>query len=106
MVVRGNTVMQVDAEAEDDVRPQTAVASLRQTVTSAFARNEPVAAATLGARSATIVGQPTRSKGDLRIEAKIKGYEGESCGECHNFTLLRNGTCMKCDTCGSTSGCS
>jgi ribonucleoside-diphosphate reductase alpha chain len=43
---------------------------------------------------------------DRRTEAKMKGYEGESCGECGNFTLLRNGTCMKCDTCGGTSGCS
>jgi ribonucleoside-diphosphate reductase alpha chain len=34
------------------------------------------------------------------------GYEGESCGECGNFTMVRNGTCLKCDTCGSTSGCS
>ena len=39
-------------------------------------------------------------------EARMKGYEGEACGECGNFTLLRNGTCMKCDTCGGTSGCS
>jgi ribonucleoside-diphosphate reductase alpha chain len=43
---------------------------------------------------------------DKRAEAKAKGYEGEACGECGNFTLLRNGTCMKCDTCGSTTGCS
>ncbi|TNE33645.1 MAG: vitamin B12-dependent ribonucleotide reductase [Alphaproteobacteria bacterium] len=40
------------------------------------------------------------------LEARMKGYEGDSCGECGNFTLVRNGTCMKCDTCGSTSGCS
>ncbi|MEQ8815874.1 MAG: vitamin B12-dependent ribonucleotide reductase [Thalassobaculum sp.] len=39
-------------------------------------------------------------------EARIKGYEGEACGECANFTLVRNGTCLKCDTCGGTSGCS
>jgi ribonucleoside-diphosphate reductase alpha chain len=39
-------------------------------------------------------------------EARMKGYEGDSCGECGNFTLVRNGTCMKCETCGSTSGCS
>lgn len=39
-------------------------------------------------------------------EAKAKGYEGDACGDCGNFTLVRNGTCMKCDTCGSTSGCS
>ena len=41
-----------------------------------------------------------------RAQAKAKGYEGEACGECGNFTLVRNGTCMKCDTCGSTTGCS
>ena len=39
-------------------------------------------------------------------EAKIKGYEGDSCSECGNFTLVRNGTCLKCNTCGATSGCS
>jgi ribonucleoside-diphosphate reductase alpha chain len=38
--------------------------------------------------------------------ARMKGYEGDSCGSCGNFTLVRNGTCMKCDTCGGTSGCS
>jgi ribonucleoside-diphosphate reductase alpha chain len=46
----------------------------------------------------------------LRLEriraARIKGYEGDSCAECGNFTLIRNGTCLKCDTCGATSGCS
>jgi len=39
-------------------------------------------------------------------EARAKGYEGDACGECGNFTLVRNGTCMKCVTCGATSGCS
>jgi ribonucleoside-diphosphate reductase alpha chain len=43
---------------------------------------------------------------EKRAEAKAKGYEGEACTECGNFTLVRNGTCMKCDTCGSTTGCS
>ncbi|HVX92434.1 MAG TPA: vitamin B12-dependent ribonucleotide reductase [Xanthobacteraceae bacterium] len=46
------------------------------------------------------------SAAEKRAEAKAKGYEGEACGECGNFTLVRNGTCMKCDTCGSTTGCS
>ncbi len=39
-------------------------------------------------------------------KAKMQGYEGDACGECGNFTLVRNGTCMKCNTCGATSGCS
>jgi len=43
---------------------------------------------------------------DARTKAKMQGYEGEACGECGNYTLVRNGTCMKCNTCGSTSGCS
>ncbi len=43
---------------------------------------------------------------DRRVEARMKGYEGESCSECGNFTMVRNGTCLKCDTCGGTSGCS
>jgi ribonucleoside-diphosphate reductase alpha chain len=38
--------------------------------------------------------------------ARIKGYEGDSCEECGNFTLIRNLTCLKCDTCGATSRCS
>ena len=46
------------------------------------------------------------TKAERRAEAKAKGYEGDMCGECSNFTLVRNGTCMKCDTCGSTTGCS
>jgi ribonucleoside-diphosphate reductase alpha chain len=59
----------------------------------------------LDARAKARVGK-ANLEADRRTEAKMKGYEGESCGECGNFTLLRNGTCMKCDTCGGTSGCS
>jgi ribonucleoside-diphosphate reductase alpha chain len=35
---------------------------------------------------------------ERRAEAQMKGYVGESCPECANFTLVRNGTCLKCDT--------
>ncbi len=44
--------------------------------------------------------------GDFSRHARMKGYEGDSCGECGNFTLVRNGTCLKCMTCGATTGCS
>ena len=43
---------------------------------------------------------------DDRTKAKMQGFEGDPCGDCGNYTLVRNGTCMKCNTCGSTSGCS
>ena len=43
---------------------------------------------------------------ERRAEARMKGYVGEACPECGNFTMVRNGTCLKCDTCGATTGCS
>ncbi|MGO9742881.1 MAG: vitamin B12-dependent ribonucleotide reductase [Roseiarcus sp.] len=46
------------------------------------------------------------SLAEKRAEARIKGYVGEACPECGNFTMVRNGTCLKCDTCGGTTGCS
>ena len=49
---------------------------------------------------------PPSSTAEKRSLARMKGYTGEACTECGNFTLVRNGTCLKCDTCGGTSGCS
>ena len=49
---------------------------------------------------------PAAPKMDARAKAKMQGYEGDACGDCGNYTLVRNGTCMKCNTCGATSGCS
>ncbi len=56
--------------------------------------------------------EPIRvASGGAEIEAKIRqarlqGYEGDPCNECGQFTLVRNGTCLKCQSCGATSGCS
>ena len=47
-----------------------------------------------------------RSQEDLMQEARIKGYEGEACTSCFQFTMVRNGSCLKCAACGNTSGCS
>jgi ribonucleoside-diphosphate reductase alpha chain len=41
-----------------------------------------------------------------RQQSLMQGYTGNECSECHNFTMVRNGTCLKCDTCGTTTGCS
>jgi len=57
---------------------------------------------------------PTQTKAALEnrqmrlqiAEARLKGYEGDPCGGCGAFTLVRNGTCLKCVSCGATSGCS
>ncbi|HMV45883.1 MAG TPA: hypothetical protein PKD50_25410, partial [Leptospiraceae bacterium] len=41
-----------------------------------------------------------------REKAKIQGYTGDSCVECGSFQMVRNGSCLKCNSCGSTTGCS
>jgi ribonucleoside-diphosphate reductase alpha chain len=51
-------------------------------------------------------GQPDPIEAHKIAQARIKGYEGDPCPACGSFTLIRNGTCMKCDTCGGTTGCS
>ena len=68
--------------------------------------DRPAAAGPAGVREPRARLAKENLEADLRAEAKVKGYEGESCRECGNFTLVRNGTCLKCDTCGGTSGCS
>ncbi|WP_298961772.1 vitamin B12-dependent ribonucleotide reductase [uncultured Roseibium sp.] len=79
------------------------VAAQASAVATAFARGESVAAAV----EVTTAPAPQASTASQQIaQARMKGYEGESCAECGNFTMVRNGTCLKCDTCGSTSGCS
>ncbi|NVJ71206.1 MAG: vitamin B12-dependent ribonucleotide reductase, partial [Alphaproteobacteria bacterium] len=70
-----------------------------------------VATGTTGSTTTVAVGSAMVNGGtevtvDARVAARMKGYEGDACGECGNFTLVRNGTCLKCDTCGGTSGCS
>ena len=47
----------------------------------------------------------TISLHDIR-DARTKGYEGDPCPECQQFTMVRNGACLKCMSCGATSGCS
>jgi ribonucleoside-diphosphate reductase alpha chain len=39
-------------------------------------------------------------------EARTKGYTGDTCTECGSFEMVRNGSCLKCNSCGSTTGCS
>jgi ribonucleoside-diphosphate reductase alpha chain len=57
------------------------------------------------AESPTTLGA-VEAAAEKRAEARMKGYVGEACPECGNFTMVRNGTCLKCDTCGGTTGCS
>ena len=59
-----------------------------------------------GPENHRFLGNPVMYGSSLVEEAKTKGYEGEACTSCSQFTLVRNGSCLKCVTCGETSGCS
>ena len=65
---------------------------------------------TAGGAVASLARDATTTSRDSRRQqaeiARLQGYEGDPCSACGNFTLVRNGTCLKCDTCGSTTGCS
>ncbi len=83
--------------------PLAVVQPVSNPVHDSQARLEQVAAVAVAPRLA----QPVVSEAEeLRAIARMKGYEGEMCGDCGNYTMVRNGTCFKCDTCGGTSGCS
>ena len=58
------------------------------------------------AESTPAASDDKRMSAERRARSMLAGYTGDQCSECNNFTMVRNGTCLKCDTCGSTSGCS
>ncbi len=41
-----------------------------------------------------------------RSDSRSRGYTGDACPDCGHFTLVRAGACLKCDTCGASTGCS
>ena len=74
----------------------------------------------MAAPSTPSVSYPATSRTDLALTqaeysddsllastlARHQGYEGDPCGECGQFTMVRGGTCLRCVSCGATSGCS
>jgi ribonucleoside-diphosphate reductase alpha chain len=91
---------------EEDEADMVDLSEIRASVEAQITPN-PVGAQVASLEAALSSKQAARDAHARRIaEARMKGFEGDSCGACGNFTLVRNGTCMKCNTCGSTSGCS
>jgi len=85
-----------DGETEDDanVRP-IAVGETRSQANLSAGGSSAATASRSSAVSTTAVQQ-----------ARWMGYEGDPCPECGSLTLVRNGTCLKCESCGATTGCS
>lgn len=92
-----------DANDEpDDVVYPTSTPEARVTSTSSAEMEEPVVSYTPSIHS-----HDSRTQAQADVDrAKQLGYTGDSCSDCGNMTLVRNGTCLKCNTCGATSGCS
>lgn len=104
MVVKGGA--ETEAASGGDSGGGAAVMSASNTQTQLAADGSSTTTVTETVTVETSVMETTDTRLDQMREARMKGYEGDSCDECGNFTLVRNGTCMKCVTCGSTSGCS
>jgi ribonucleoside-diphosphate reductase alpha chain len=72
--------------------------------------SEPTAERRLeGGRRAPLAGDAASYSENLQSAtraARIKGYAGDPCPECGSLTLVRNGSCLRCDSCGTTTGCS
>jgi ribonucleoside-diphosphate reductase alpha chain len=94
--------------AETAVQMESSIAETMEAIADAVASPQPLTGG--GPANSVTVSAAVAARVDTKLErireARLKGYEGDACGECGNFTLVRNGTCLKCDTCGSTSGCS
>ncbi len=96
----GTGMGEASADEDDDEGPMAQVHPI------AVGQSGP-AGATPG-ETATPAGAARRGRplaADIE-EAKAKGYEGELCPECGQLTMVRNGTCLKCVSCGATTGCS
>jgi ribonucleoside-diphosphate reductase alpha chain len=97
----------------DDVRvkrePGQAVAfipkseGLKPSAKRAMTTTQVMAASTGSMEMVSLTSSPLATATDM---ARVQGYEGDSCSNCGHMTLVRSGTCLKCVTCGTTTGCS
>jgi ribonucleoside-diphosphate reductase alpha chain len=74
--------------------------------TPSLPRAQPIAVAAAPVKVAGGMQRGNVQVAELAREALAKGYSGDACTTCGQFTMVRNGTCLKCDSCGTTSGCS
>jgi ribonucleoside-diphosphate reductase alpha chain len=90
----------------DAIRPVTAALPRTSPVQAPTPALVPVMAGIASAPAAPVQRGSAQPVAERVREALAKGYSGDACGTCGQFALVRNGTCLKCDSCGSTSGCS
>ena len=111
--VRGNLRLLAgggNAVAESVTLPSVVAHSTAHALTQGVGPQGAAKRSGSGGGAATGVAELSRGQPNSRAEqvqlARLKGYVGDPCSACGNFTLVRNGTCLKCETCGTTTGCS
>src|SRR5262249_6120905 len=101
--LRGDALHREPGEEEDDrAAPRRAAFA---TPRSGHLEPIPAAPAEVQRNGTRAAGRNQTLEERIR-QARLKGYEGDPCSECGQLTLVRSGSCAKCDTCGATSGCS
>jgi ribonucleoside-diphosphate reductase alpha chain len=97
---------------EEDLRHDTLGQTAQAEGEVAEAADQEKSQAEMDVASMAAVGSTFPGKSDKTIslhdirDARTKGYEGDPCPECQQFTMVRNGACLKCMSCGASSGCS
>ena len=110
-IVKGHDYVKMATSVIDFIFRDLAISYLKRTDLGQVNADDLIATAikseTSAKKSSVDKNPPAADSGEAKIaQAMLKGYEGDSCSICGNLTLLRSGTCMKCDTCGATTGCS
>jgi ribonucleoside-diphosphate reductase alpha chain len=107
---KAERIVEVPATAPNRPAPKGSNGTAAPMAAAATATAAIRTATAMAASTMTVVSSAEVGAQELRLrqvrEARIKGYEGDPCHSCGQFTLVRNGTCLKCVSCGSTSGCS
>jgi ribonucleoside-diphosphate reductase alpha chain len=114
-VVQGHDNIKITTSVLDFIFRDLALSYLRRTDLAQVKPDDLIATTTNGrkiepgdnggAGKQAVEGAGTPEEENLAL-ARIQGYEGDPCTVCGHLTLVRNGTCLKCLTCGSTTGCS
>ena len=110
-IVKGHDYVKMATSVIDFIFRDLAISYLKRTDLGQVNADDLISTATKSETSAKKSSAdktpPAPESNETKIaQAMLKGYEGDSCTVCGSFTLLRSGTCMKCDTCGATTGCS
>lgn len=57
----------------------------------------------------TVEPDPTLLHGGPKLtrdQARDSGYTGDQCTQCYSLRMKRNGSCLVCEDCQTTTGCS